>query len=278
MPTVTSAISRPSSGCHVRSRWSSSSCGSRRLTARIIISDVLGDRVGEDAAGVGDGEAALERRRASARARRRPSPSGPSSAAGSGPGVGRRRRAAADRAAAPRRRDRSPSARPSSETLTRRLPGAAAAMRSRSLLAVARREDRRQPDRGRHAVGPASPGPLDARHRCGSRQRCTLTSPMAADGLRHDAPHPRLGVGHLGLARQRLTGRSRARSTACRPPAAATPATNFSPRRYCSSLRSSPVRRATSRSIVPRRWLRRTSKRVPDRRDVRAAARRRPRP
>ena len=38
MPTVTSRSSVPSSGCHVRSRWSSSSCGSRRLTDRIIIS------------------------------------------------------------------------------------------------------------------------------------------------------------------------------------------------------------------------------------------------
>ena len=37
MPTVTSRSSAPSSGCHVRSRWSSRSWGSRRLTARIII-------------------------------------------------------------------------------------------------------------------------------------------------------------------------------------------------------------------------------------------------
>ena len=37
MPTVTSRSSAPSSGCHVRSRCSSRSCGSRRLTARIII-------------------------------------------------------------------------------------------------------------------------------------------------------------------------------------------------------------------------------------------------
>ena len=37
MPTVTSRSSAPSSGCHVRSRCSSRSWGSRRLTARIII-------------------------------------------------------------------------------------------------------------------------------------------------------------------------------------------------------------------------------------------------
>jgi len=37
------------------------------------------------------------------------------------------------------------------------------------------------------------------------------------------------------------------------PPAAATPATKRSPRRYCSSLRSSPVRRAMMRSKAPRR-------------------------
>ena len=37
MPTVTSRSSVPSSGCQVRSRWSSSSWGRRRLTARIII-------------------------------------------------------------------------------------------------------------------------------------------------------------------------------------------------------------------------------------------------
>ena len=37
IPTVTSRSSAPSSGCQVRSRCSSSSCGSRRLTARIII-------------------------------------------------------------------------------------------------------------------------------------------------------------------------------------------------------------------------------------------------
>ena len=37
MPTVTSRSSVPSSGCQVRSRCSSRSCGSRRDTARIII-------------------------------------------------------------------------------------------------------------------------------------------------------------------------------------------------------------------------------------------------
>ena len=38
MPTVTSRSSTPGSGCQVRSRCSSSSCGSRRATARTIIS------------------------------------------------------------------------------------------------------------------------------------------------------------------------------------------------------------------------------------------------
>ena len=38
MPTVTSRSSRASSGCHVRSACSSSSCGSRRAAARIISS------------------------------------------------------------------------------------------------------------------------------------------------------------------------------------------------------------------------------------------------
>ncbi len=37
IPTVSSDSSRPRSGCQVRSRWSSSSCGSRRAVARITI-------------------------------------------------------------------------------------------------------------------------------------------------------------------------------------------------------------------------------------------------
>ena len=82
MPTVTSRSSAPSSGCHVRSRCSSRSCGSRRLTARIIISTYSAIGPAEHAAGVRDDDAALAGRRASAPARRPPSRSGPSARCG----------------------------------------------------------------------------------------------------------------------------------------------------------------------------------------------------
>ena len=58
IPSVVSRSSRPSRGCHVRSRGSSRSWGRRRFTARHHHQDVLGDRPAEDAARVRDGEPA----------------------------------------------------------------------------------------------------------------------------------------------------------------------------------------------------------------------------
>ena len=63
IPTVTSRSSAPSSGCHVRSRWSSRSWGSLRLTEQDHHQDVLGDRPAEDAASVGHDQAAFARGR-----------------------------------------------------------------------------------------------------------------------------------------------------------------------------------------------------------------------
>ena len=99
MPTVTSRSSAPSSGCHVRSRWSSRSCGSRRLTARIIIRTYSAIGPAEDAAGVGDDHARARGPPASGPAPRPRSPSGPTTGAGRGPAGGRRRPAAASRGA-----------------------------------------------------------------------------------------------------------------------------------------------------------------------------------
>ena len=132
MPTVTSRSSAPSSGCHVRSRWSSRSCGSSPADREDHHQDVLGDRPAEHAAGVGDDQAALQRRRRQGPLHARRRRVDPGQAAARGPGAGRTPPRSASRGASPRRRRAGPSARPSTETVTRRAPGAAARIRSRS--------------------------------------------------------------------------------------------------------------------------------------------------
>ncbi len=156
-PTVMSRSSRASSGCQVRSRWSSSSSRQLSRDGQDHQQHVLGDGPAEDAAGVGDDQATLAaawgvrtrstpavaectQRRLGQRASRRSK-----TGAGSGP----RRRTSTSSSAA--------SARPSSETVTMR-----AARRGRFPdevqvgRPVARRQDRRQRDSGRDAVRSAS--------------------------------------------------------------------------------------------------------------------------
>ncbi len=131
-PTVMSRISVAESGCHVRSRWSSSSSGSRRMVARIII--ITYSAMGSEktpralvmtsprlaAAGTSSRStpavAEWTHVRRGARARMRSKV-----AAGSGP------RSITSTSSS------DPSARPSSEMVTSRAPGAAAEMRSRSV-------------------------------------------------------------------------------------------------------------------------------------------------
>ena len=131
IPTVTSRSSVPSSGCQVRSRWSSSSCGSRRLTDRIIIRTY--SAIGR-----------LKTPRALVTTTPRSRAAGVS--ARSTPevaewtqlrrGARTRMRSNASELSQPRSitstSSSGPSARPSTETMTRRAPGAAARMRSRS--------------------------------------------------------------------------------------------------------------------------------------------------
>ena len=131
MPTVTSRSSAPSSGCHVRSRCSSSSWGSRRLTARIIISTY--SAIGR-----------LNTPRAFVTIRPRSREAGVS--ARSTPDVAewthfrRGARASSRSNASELSQPRSitstsssgPSARPSTDTVTSRAPGAAARISSRS--------------------------------------------------------------------------------------------------------------------------------------------------
>ena len=131
IPTVTSRSSAPSSGCHVRSRWSSSSCGSRRLTARIII------RTYSAIGRLKTPRALVTTTPALARSRRE----GPLHAGGRGVdprrrGARTRSRSKASELSQPRSMTSTsssgPSASPSTETVTSRAPGAAARIRSRS--------------------------------------------------------------------------------------------------------------------------------------------------
>ena len=131
IPTVTSRSSAPSSGCQVRSRCSSRSCGSRRLTARIIIStySAIG-RLKTPRALV----TTMPRSRAAGVSAR----STPDVAEWTHDrrGARTRMRSNASELSQPRSitstSSSDASARPSAETVTIRAPGAAARMRSRS--------------------------------------------------------------------------------------------------------------------------------------------------
>ena len=131
MPTVTSRSSAPSSGCHVRSCWRSRSCGSRRLTDRIIIStySAIG-RLNTPRAFV---TTTPRSRAAGVRA-----PSTPDVAECTHASCGARAssRSNASGFSQPRSMTSTsstgPSARPSTDTVTNRAPGAAARIRSRS--------------------------------------------------------------------------------------------------------------------------------------------------
>ena len=154
IPTVTSRSSAPSRGCHVRSRCSSRSCGSRRLTARIIIRtySAMG-RLNTPRAFV----TTSPRSRAAGVSAR----STPDVAEWTQDSRGARtnNRSNASEVSHPRSitstSSSGPSARPSTDTVTIRAPGAAARIRSRS-------RDRYRADRmglRAMAVG-APPGPL----------------------------------------------------------------------------------------------------------------------
>ena len=241
MPTVTSRISRPASGCQVRSRWSSSSCGSRRLTARIIISTY-------SAMGSEKTPRALVMSRAAFRPRRRQDPldaggrgvdpAQPRRASQEPVEDGRRQRPAEQHLdVVERRRPRGPRARRSRGAL----PGAAARDALQVRFAVARRQDGRERDGRGHAAGSGT-RPGDA----GRLTGCALTPEHPANDPRDPAVPARPSRASRG---QRLRAAPQVRRDRFVPPAAATPATNRSPRRYCSSLRSSPVSRAIDRSI-----------------------------
>ena len=237
IPTVTSRSSTPSSGCHVRSRWSSRSPGSRRLTARIIIRTC--SAIGREktprafvitmprsrAAGVSarstpdDAEWTQVRRGARASSRSNASatsqPRSSTSTSSTGPSVSPSTREVHDPGAGRGRADPLEVARP-----------------------VARRQDRRQGDRGGHAAGP-DPGPPSVAASCGH----------AAPPASSVAPSRRRS---WHAARSRPPGRRSRRGAAASParpragparpgpPAAAIADTNRSPLAYCSSFRSMP--------------------------------------
>ena len=131
IPTVTSRSSAPSSGCQVRSRCSSRSCGSRRLTARIIIRTY-------SAIGRLNTPRALVTTRPRSRAAGVSARSTPEVAEWTQlrRGARARSRSKASELSQPRSitstSSTGPSARPSTETMTSRAPGAAARIRSRS--------------------------------------------------------------------------------------------------------------------------------------------------
>ena len=131
IPTVTSRSSAPSSGCHVRSRCSSRSCGSRRLTARIIITTY-------SAMGRLNTPRALVTTSPRSSAEVVSARSTPEVAEWTQlrRGARARIRSNASELSQPRSitstSSTGPSARPSTETVTIRAPGAAVRMRSRS--------------------------------------------------------------------------------------------------------------------------------------------------
>ena len=192
----------------------------------------------------------------SARAPRRPSPSGPSAAPGSAPAAGRRWRPAAGRAAAPRHRRAH-----RREALQRDGDEARAGRRVADALqvrrAVARREDGRERDGGGHArrAGPGHQAPSPA------------SVAVSAAAPRIDPARPRPPDRPSPPRWAGSPGRPRAGRWPRRHRRASTPLTNRSPRRYCSSLRSSPVSRATMRSM-PLRWLPARLEARPDAADV----------
>ena len=131
MPTVTSRSSTPSSGCHVRSRCSSRSPGSRRLTARIIIATY-------SAIGRENTPRAFVITRPRSRAAGVSARSTPADAEWTQLRRGARDRSRSNASADSQPRSRTStsstgsSVRPSRDSVTIRAPGAAARIRSRS--------------------------------------------------------------------------------------------------------------------------------------------------
>ena len=204
MPTVTSRSSAPSSGCHVRSRWSSSSWGSRRLTARIIIStySAIGRLKTPRALVMTRPRCPAGRRQHALDAR--PTPSGPRPAAAPGRAAGRTHRPPASRAGAPRRRRAGRRPGPRSRPLTIRAPGRRGADPLEVADPVAGRQDRAS-GRSPPARRPAGRGPA---RRVG---RPVRLEPGAGVPPRRSPRHPAedpgdpaLGRLDLAVARQRL--------------------------------------------------------------------------
>ena len=132
MPTVTSRISSPSSGCQVRSRCSSSSPGNRRLMASTII--ITYSAIGREKT---PRALVIVRPRASAPGVRTRSTPAEAEWTQRRPGQRAISRSKTSAGSQPRSSTstspRSSSAIPSGETPTRRVPGAASRIRSRSL-------------------------------------------------------------------------------------------------------------------------------------------------
>ena len=197
------AISRPSSGCHVRSRCSSSSCGSRRLMARIIISTY-------SAIGSLNTPRALVMAMPRSRAAGVSTRSTPAVAEWTHISCGQRlsSRSKMTCGIGPR----------SSTSTSRQVAVGEAFERDRDdaragrgvgdarevLRLVARGQDRRQPDRGRHAGRAAARSARPRGHHrrahvaaqlsdVATRGRAVMRSCLQLAELRQDAFHPRCG-------------------------------------------------------------------------------------
>ena len=263
MPMVTWGSSRAGSGCQVRSRWSSRSSGSRRTTARIIISvySAMGS-LNTPRAFVMARLAArgLGRQESLDAGGRRMDPGKPGAASQEPVEAGRGHRTAEQDLDIVERAVREALERDAHE------PGAGGGGSDprQVLLAIARRQDGRQRDgAGLPAVSAwAGSPPPPARHHAPASD--------ASDPGRRVVELPRPWAGCQAPSSSRCDGR--------RASGRWTPATKRSPRRYCSSLRSMPVRRARIRSIGTSSLAAPGLEAPTDVRHVRQEPRRRPRP
>ena len=256
MPTVTSRSSRAASGCQVRSRWSSSSSGRCRATARTIsITYSAMGRLKTPRALVmiRPRSSGLRRQDALDAGRRGVDPAQVRAARQQAVEDRRRQRSAQQDLDVVERRVGEALERDGDEARARcRLPDAGEVGR-----AVARREDGRQRDR-RPARRPVR---SRARVRPSARPRADVDRPRSCQSVAAACAGPRR-TGRRARPRSGMaSGPDQRRSSAASPPMATMPDTKRSPRRYCSSLRSSPVSRAMIRSRPRRGAARRASKR-----------------
>ncbi len=240
MPTVTSRSSRASSGCQVRSACSSISWGSRRQTARIMSITYSAIGPAEDATRVRDHQAP----RAAGRGQDAFDP------CGRGMDPAQRRRAVqepvegaageataehhldvVERAVRRGRRIRSSRCgRPARRPGSHRGRGSGSGPRGSA-------EGDRHGSPARSPTGPRS-------HRGCRRSRRASFGPSEAPSARD----PRVRRVDLRRASAASPARPTAGAAPRRPPALSIAATNASPLRYCSILRSMPVIRSIARS------------------------------